>query len=128
MAGEENLIPFNERTEEEQRAIAKKGGQASGKVRRERKAMKETLELLLAMPLTDKKQCDIEKVKSWAAMNGKNITVEQAIIVKQLQRALKGDLNAAAFIRDTSGQQPGQKVDFNGVVPVVISGEDELEE
>lgn len=128
MAGEENLIPMSERTKEEVREIAAKGGRNSGKARRERKAMKETLELLLAMPLNDKKQCDIENVKNWGALNGKNITVEQAIIVKQLQKALKGDLNAAEFIRDTSGQQPGQKVDFNGVVPVVISGEDELEE
>lgn len=45
--GQENLIPFNERTEEEQRAIARQGGIASGQVRREKATMKATLEMLL---------------------------------------------------------------------------------
>lgn len=45
--GTENLIPFNERTEEEQKEIARKGGIASGKVRQEKATMKKTLEMLL---------------------------------------------------------------------------------
>ena len=36
----ENLIPFNERTEEEQRKIQRKGGIASGKARREKADLK----------------------------------------------------------------------------------------
>ena len=128
MAGEENLIPMSERSKEEVREIAARGGKISGESRRRKKAMKETLDILLGLKLKGGKECDIDNVKSWDAMKDKNITVEQAIVVKQIQKALKGDLNAAAFIRDTSGQQPGQKVDFNGVVPVVISGEEELED
>ena len=45
--GQENLIPFNERTEEEQREIARQGGIASGKARQEKATMKKTLEMLL---------------------------------------------------------------------------------
>ena len=45
--GQENLIPFNERTEEEQRKIARQGGIASGKARQEKATMKKTLEMLL---------------------------------------------------------------------------------
>ena len=45
--GQENLIPFNERTEEEQRQIARQGGIRSGEVRREKATMKATLEMLL---------------------------------------------------------------------------------
>ena len=45
--GEENLIPFTERTEEEQREIAKMGGIASGKARKEKATMKKTLQMLL---------------------------------------------------------------------------------
>ena len=41
MANEENLIPFNERTESEQRQIAQKGGIASGAARRRKRSMKE---------------------------------------------------------------------------------------
>ena len=45
--GQENLIPFTERTEEEQREIARQGGIRSGEVRREKATMKATLEMLL---------------------------------------------------------------------------------
>ena len=38
--GQENLIPFTERTEEEQREIARQGGIRSGEVRREKATMK----------------------------------------------------------------------------------------
>lgn len=45
--GQENLIPFNKRTEEEQRELARQGGIASGKVRKEKATMKATLEKML---------------------------------------------------------------------------------
>lgn len=45
--GQDNLIPFTERTEEEQREIARQGGIASGEARREKATMKKTLEMLL---------------------------------------------------------------------------------
>lgn len=41
MSNEQNLIPWNQRTESEQREYARQGGQKSGEVRRQRKAMKE---------------------------------------------------------------------------------------
>lgn len=47
VAGIDNLIPFNQRTEEEKRRIATMGGKASGEARREKATMKKTLEMLL---------------------------------------------------------------------------------
>ena len=47
MANEQNLIPFNKRTEKEQREIAKMGGIASGEARREKATMKQMLQMLL---------------------------------------------------------------------------------
>ena len=44
----ENLIPNSQRTPSELRALAKKAGQASGKARRERKAMRDDLIALLS--------------------------------------------------------------------------------
>lgn len=44
---EENLVSLADRTTEEQRAIAKKGGIASGEARRQKATMKKTLEMLL---------------------------------------------------------------------------------
>lgn len=45
--GQENLIPMSERSKEEVRAIARKGGINSGETRRKKKTMRETLEQML---------------------------------------------------------------------------------
>ncbi len=45
--GRANLIPFDKRTESEQKEIAKQGGIASGKVRKEKATMLSTLRKLL---------------------------------------------------------------------------------
>lgn len=47
MANNENLVSLADRTTEEKREIGIKGGKASGKVRREKKTMRETLRLML---------------------------------------------------------------------------------
>lgn len=45
--GQENLIPMNERSKDEVRKIGRKGGIASGKIRKEKATMKATLEKML---------------------------------------------------------------------------------
>ena len=107
MANEQNLIPASAKngyklSVEEQ----SKGGKASGEARRRKKEMKERLEILLSMPLKDGKGSDIEKLKSFGALKGKNITVEDAILIAIAQKAMKGDIPAGTFIRDTVGEKP----------------------
>ena len=70
--GQENLIPFNERTEEEQRKIARQGGIASGEARREKATFKKTLEMLL-----DEK-------------NSKGKTYRELITLGQIKSAVAG--------------------------------------
>lgn len=48
MANSENLIPQNQRTKSEQRAIARAGGIASGESRRKRKTLRQALQSILA--------------------------------------------------------------------------------
>ena len=45
--GHENLIPMNQRTKEQQREIATKGGIASGEARRENKQIKEIFGIVM---------------------------------------------------------------------------------
>ncbi len=85
---EDNLISLADRTTEEQREIARKGGIASGKARRERKTLKEELLLLLST-------------------NDNNNKISLAI----LQKALNGDIQAFTTIRDTIGEKPVDKVE-----------------
>lgn len=115
-------------TPEERRENGRKGGIASGIAKRKKAEMKKTLETLLTMPLQNKKCHEIEEIQSFAQLKGKNVTVEAAILIRQIQRALAGDLPSAEFIRDTSGQKPTNDVNIGGSLPVVISGEGDLED
>ncbi len=126
MAGVDNLNPV--RSEDEARVKGRNGGIASGKARRERKAMKETLEALLSMPLKDGKAASVETIKNLASVKGKNITVQEAIMLAQIQKAMKGDTRAAEFVRDSSGNKPKDDVNMSVNLPVFFEGEDELEE
>lgn len=130
MANEENLKPP---TASEARKRGKKGGVKSGKARKERKAMKETAEMILELTLKDGTVTDLEDIQSMAAANGKNITVQDAIILKQAQKALKGDIRAAEFIRDTSGNRPTneQRMDVavdNGFIEALNAAVEEVEQ
>lgn len=93
MANEQNLKPLNKRTKSERREIAKKGGKASGKKRKELKTLKEELLLLLAEGDTQKK-----------------------ISLAVIQEALNGNLKAFEVIRDTTGQKCVEKVEISQTI------------
>ncbi len=116
MANEKNLILNSERTPKERKEQASKAGIASGKARKEKKAMKDTLDVLLSMPLKDGKAANIEKIRSVASMKGKNISVQEAIILAQIQKAVKGDSRAAELIIELSGNKQKEKIEISGVV------------
>lgn len=97
---------------ENARENGKKGGIESGKARARKKTMRETAEILLALPLMQGKCADIESFKNLQAAKGKNITTQSAIILQQIRNALQGDKAAAEFIRDLIGERPqNQKPD-----------------
>lgn len=52
--GRDNLIPQNRRTKEEQREIAKMGGKASGRARKEKASMRKAAQMILDGTFTDK--------------------------------------------------------------------------
>ena len=119
---------FSLMTPEQRRENGRKGGIASGEAKRKKRAMRETLDVLLAMPMKSGKFADIEAIKNFAAIKGKNINVQEAMIISMLQRAMKGDVKAAEWIRDTAGQKPVDNMNMNMNLPVFFEGEDELEE
>lgn len=87
---------------EEARKNGSKGGIASGKARRERKMMREDAQMFLEMPLN---AGQLEDVEYLAEVKGKNITVQQAILLAMIKKAMKGDVRASEYVRDTAGQQ-----------------------
>ena len=116
MAGEENLIPMSERSKEEVREIARRGGIKSGETRRRKKTMKENLELLLTMSVGKGEKADIENGENIKDYAKENVTVEQAILIAQIQKALKGDAQAFEMIRDLIGEKPVDKKEVSASV------------
>lgn len=119
---------FLNMTPEQRRENGRKGGIASGEAKRKKKAMRERLEILLAMPLGKGEAIDIEDIQSFAALKKKNITVQEAVLVAQITRAMTGDTAAAAFVRDTVGEKPKDNMNVGLQLPVFYEGEDELED
>lgn len=119
---------FSLMTPEQRRENGRKGGIASGEAKRKKKAMRETLDVLLSMRMKNGKFADIESITSFAALKGKNISVQEAMIISMLQRAMKGDVKAAEWVRDTAGQKPVDNTNVNMNLPVFFEGEDDLEE
>ena len=112
------LKSFNTETEEERqrmRECSSKGGKASVEARRRKKLMRENLEILCQLPAKGGRATDVESIKNFAELKGKNITVEQAMLIAQIKKALGGDTTALTFIRDTMGQKPVEqaKVETN---------------
>lgn len=83
---QENLVSLADRTTEEQREIARKGGIASGKARKEKKLLKDELAIIM------------ENVNK----DGK--TYQELISTALVKEALKGNTKAYEIIRDTMGQ------------------------
>ena len=116
---------FAKMTPEQRREYGRKGGLKKGENYKRRKELRETLDVLLDMPLRTGRTTSVEKVQAFANLKGKNITVDQAMMVCLIQKALKGDLNAIAMVRDTIGERPSDTVEVKDVTPVIISGEDD---
>lgn len=89
---------FDSRTTTEQQEIAKQGGIASGEARRRKRDIRLALEALLERDIKDKQ--------------GNVMTTTEAIALKQIEKALKGDTKAFEVVRDTVGQKPTDKIDL----------------
>ena len=107
---QQDLIPVTERSKEEALEMSRRGGIASGVARRKKRNMQQFAEIILSMAMKNGEVHTVEDIQSIADLKGKNLTVDQAIILKQVEKALKGDLKSAEFVRDTSGQKPVEKV------------------
>lgn len=111
--GQDNLIPMNERSEDEARELGQKGGIRSGEVRREKATMKKTLEMILnstnpkgekyenlvtlgliANAINKTKGGNPEAYKTIAKMLGQYETVEKDEALNKLDKLLEAQGNA----------------------------------
>jgi hypothetical protein len=75
-----------------------------------RKSMKEDFNILLKLSLKKGDLVSSEEIQNLAESKNLNISVQTAINIAMVQRALLGDVQAAQFIRDTVGEKPSDKV------------------
>lgn len=118
MANEKNLEKGKQtqfRSGEEAARNGKKGGNQSGRARRRKKLLKDTVNMLLALPM---QEGQLDRLTDLKSIKDKNITVEEAMVLKQIQNAMKGDLRAFESIialseshNKTSEQPKAQETD-----------------
>lgn len=107
MANEENLIPFtSDQNREEAKKNGRKGGIKSGEVRRQRKAMKEQMELLLSLPfnLKDSKGNAVADTLEILGIDKDQIDNQMAMNIALWQTAINSksnqQINAIREIRE----------------------------
>ena len=115
MANEQNLVPGGHTLTKEEQS---KGGKASGEVRRLRAAVKRVLETSLPN--------DMEELKEVLKNANIDTTNDNGIAFAIVLKALKGDLSAASWIRDTVGEKPKDELSLGGDAVVIISGDDKI--
>ena len=100
MPNPENIINANsERTPQERQEIARKGGIASGAARRQKKTMRELLDIALS-----------EVIKN--PNTGESKTGEEWVAAALMRKAMKGDVAAYRTIAEMRGENAPQKIDI----------------
>lgn len=91
---DQNLIPFSERTESEQREIRSKGGRASGAKRRENKKISDAMALVMSLPAVND---DLKAVMTLMGIQEDSQEIYKAIAVAAAIGAQDGDLGKMQF-------------------------------
>ena len=97
----QNLVQNKQRTPEERRESARKAGIASGDARREKRAIRDALQKRLSNNYSIGEKEDKKKLGGYEAL-------AEAMIVQ----AVKGNVAAFIAIRDSIGERPTDKVEF----------------
>ena len=112
---DQNLIkPKRDQTAEQRKAAASKAGKAAAKKRREKKQMQEIAKIVLHMPSegTDAQLDDLEGL-SFEDYPDRKLTVSEISILKVAKKAMRGDIAAIQFLRDTAGEKPVEQIEVS---------------
>lgn len=106
MSNEKNLIPFNKRTESEQREIAQQGGIASGKARRRKRSMKEAADYYLSLPETDRRRVNALLRDE---VDPEDVDNQMSVVMGMAEAAKRGDPRAAGVLLKMLGEEVPQE-------------------
>ena len=103
--GRANLIPFDRRSEIDQKRIRSMGGKASGKARRQKADFRRVLNQILTMDIPDE-----ETRKSLEAL-GLSGDMQTLLNSTMLKKALSGNVKAAEYVARYAGQSEQTPLD-----------------
>lgn len=112
---DENLIkPKRDQTPEQRKAAASKAGKAAAKKRRERKEMQEIAKIVLRMPFEgEESELDDLEGMSFEDYPDRRLTVSEISVLRVAKKAMRGDIQAIQFLRDTAGEKPAEQVEVS---------------
>lgn len=99
-AKNKNIIANSKRTPKERQEIARKGGIASGAARRQKKTMRELLDIALSEVIKNPK-------------TGESKTGDEWMAAAMMHKAMKGDVTAYRTIAEMRGENAPLKIDAN---------------
>ena len=111
MANEKNLKKNSERTPSELREMTRKGGIKSGEARRNKKTMREALEMLMFDVEVDEAAKD--KLRG-AGIDEKDFNNQMLITMGLMKKAREGDVQAYNAICAMIGEKPAEKMEMSG--------------
>lgn len=100
MANEQNLV--QNRSREEAEALSRKGGVASGRVRRQKRDLRESMRKILEIDISPKQKEQLESL----GINSEGWSLGDVVNIMAVQTAMKGNVSAMAYCRDTAGFNP----------------------
>lgn len=107
--GSANLVPFDQRSEEDQWRIRSMGGKASQAKQKRQKTQAEIIRQIMALQLTPEEGADkLEALgldPTWAT--DANVAV--------MQKARKGDVESLRYLRDTIGEKPREGLEIGNL-------------
>lgn len=108
-----NLLPGEYKFSKEEMS---KGGIASAKAKKERKLIKDNIELLLSLPIKSKKT---KEQLAELGIDDTEMNNQMALVIAMYQKALKGDVSAFNTLRDTIGQKPVEVQEVREVPKII---------
>lgn len=113
MANNSNLRMPSSYAPDEWAEIARKGQTAQAEGRRRKRALREVLDALLSMEYTGNTLDGSElatAAQEAAKKQGTSLDQYDAVAIAQIIKAQDGDTAAAAWVRDSAGDKPGETV------------------
>lgn len=99
--GYKNLVPMDQRSEDEARSLGQQGGIASGVARRRKRSMREAADYYLALPETDRRRVNAllrDEVEP------EDVDNQMSVVMGMAEAAKRGDARAAGVLLKMLGE------------------------